>query len=166
MADNIGVRPSTTTGSVNVATDDIGGVHYPIYKQAYGSDGEAISVDLATPLPVTTVEHLTSFTEEYTADGSGNIAAVIAFSPSAGNHIDVQIINVSSDAAGGTVNMDFLTSSIIVFRAYFTKTAASASAGLHIEGATDEPVTISGTGLGAGKKVFVSISYADHAISL
>ena len=31
MADNIGVRPSTTTGSVNVATNERGGVHYPVY---------------------------------------------------------------------------------------------------------------------------------------
>lgn len=52
MADNIGVRPSTTTGSVTVATDDIDGVHYPIYKQSYGADGEQTPVSINNRLPV------------------------------------------------------------------------------------------------------------------
>ena len=53
MADNIGVRPSTTTASVNVATEeDANGVHYPIYKIAYGAAGEQILVSHAEALPV------------------------------------------------------------------------------------------------------------------
>ena len=53
MADNIGVRPSTTTGSVTVATDDVNNVHYPIYKQGYGLDGTTpVSVSQTNPLPV------------------------------------------------------------------------------------------------------------------
>jgi hypothetical protein len=51
MADNIGVRPSTTTGSVSVATDDIGGVHYPVYKNGFGPDGSYSGVTQTLPLP-------------------------------------------------------------------------------------------------------------------
>ncbi len=52
MADNVGVRPSTTTGSVSVATDEIEEVHYPIYKIAKGGDGEVTLIDADNPLPV------------------------------------------------------------------------------------------------------------------
>lgn len=51
MADNIGVRPSTTTGSVSVATDDIGGIHYPEYKTGFGPDGTYTPVTQLAPLP-------------------------------------------------------------------------------------------------------------------
>jgi len=41
MSDNIKVIGSTETNAVNVATDDIDDVHYPIYKLAIGADGTA-----------------------------------------------------------------------------------------------------------------------------
>lgn len=50
MADNIKVRPSE--GGVNVATDVVDGVHYPVYKTAVGDDGEAVLVSSQTPLPI------------------------------------------------------------------------------------------------------------------
>ena len=53
MADNVKVRPSTDNTAVNVATDDIGGVHYPEYKQGYGVDGSYTPVSAGNPLPVT-----------------------------------------------------------------------------------------------------------------
>jgi hypothetical protein len=52
MADNIKVEPSTEVGAVNVATDDVGGVHYPVYKTAFGVDGAATPVSKSEPLPV------------------------------------------------------------------------------------------------------------------
>ncbi len=51
MADNIKVRPSE--GGVNVATDVVDGVHYPIYKVATGMDGNAIPVSDEIPFPTT-----------------------------------------------------------------------------------------------------------------
>lgn len=41
MSDNIKVKPASGTSALNVATDDIGGVHYPVYKLAIGADGSA-----------------------------------------------------------------------------------------------------------------------------
>ena len=55
MADNIHVNPGTAAGKLQVATDDIGGVHFPIYKQAFGADGAQTPVSGSDPLPVLTV---------------------------------------------------------------------------------------------------------------
>ena len=52
MTDNIVVGPSRAPNAVAVATDDIGGVHYPIYKTAFGADGSVTQVNQANPLPI------------------------------------------------------------------------------------------------------------------
>jgi hypothetical protein len=52
MADNIDVKPSTEPGRVTVATDEVAGVHYPVYKMAYGPDGTATMVEIDAPMPV------------------------------------------------------------------------------------------------------------------
>lgn len=49
MSDNIKVRPSE--GGVNVATEVVDGVHYPVYKIATGVDGEAVLVSTEIPFP-------------------------------------------------------------------------------------------------------------------
>lgn len=60
-ANNVGVRPSTTTGSLNIVVDPVteNGVptHYPKYKQAFGPDGTPpTTVDNENPLPVSVVQ--------------------------------------------------------------------------------------------------------------
>lgn len=50
MSDNIKVRPSE--GGVNVVTDVVDGVHYPVYKIALGEDGTAVLVSSEVPLPI------------------------------------------------------------------------------------------------------------------
>lgn len=52
MADNIEVQPGTKNGRKAVATDEIGNVHYPIYKLSVGPLGTQIPVDEDNPLPV------------------------------------------------------------------------------------------------------------------
>lgn len=49
MGDNIKVRPSE--GGVDVATDIVDDVHYPIYKAALGDEGDAELVSSANPIP-------------------------------------------------------------------------------------------------------------------
>jgi len=44
MTDNVKVLGSTDAGAVNVATDDVDSVHYPVYKLAIGEDGKAALV--------------------------------------------------------------------------------------------------------------------------
>jgi len=56
MTDNIAVEPSGHSDRVDVATDEIGGVHYPVYKSAYGADGSITQVDGSNPMPVNLVD--------------------------------------------------------------------------------------------------------------
>jgi hypothetical protein len=53
MADNINVTPSADGSAVAVATDDVSGVHYPVYKPAFGADGTVTLVSGGSPMPVT-----------------------------------------------------------------------------------------------------------------
>lgn len=50
MADNYETNPAS--GGLQFASDDIGGVHYPIAKLAFGSLDTATLIDSANPLPV------------------------------------------------------------------------------------------------------------------
>ena len=50
MADNVTVRPSE--GGIQVATDEVDGVHVPIYKLATGVDGVANVLSSSTPLTI------------------------------------------------------------------------------------------------------------------
>ena len=53
MTDNIKVEGSKSGKAVNVATDEVSNVHYPVYKMAIGADGEAVLVGDDNPLHVT-----------------------------------------------------------------------------------------------------------------
>ena len=53
MVDNVKVCDNSDPGAPLVATEDIGGVHYPVYKVAHGPNGTATLVDDITPLPAT-----------------------------------------------------------------------------------------------------------------
>jgi hypothetical protein len=52
MADNITALANTGSGTDILATDEIGGVHYPRSKVVFGVDGVATDVSAAAPLPV------------------------------------------------------------------------------------------------------------------
>jgi hypothetical protein len=69
MVDNIYVKPSADVKRVSVATDLVNGVHYPVYKQAFGLSGEVPKpVSSFNPLPITIVgSESTQFGEVKTA---------------------------------------------------------------------------------------------------
>jgi len=113
-------------------------------------------------LSVNTAEHLTTFTQEYTADGSGNVAEAVIVAGIAGKHFGVQSVFIATDGASGSMAIDFATSTLKIMRTYPTKNTQSVGASTHIEGATAEGISLTITGIGAGKKVFVSISYMIH----
>lgn len=96
MADNIAITAGSGT---NMATDDIGGVHYPRAKMTWGPDGTANDTDVATgkPLPI----QLRSST--------GNAVTVTDAAPSASDyglvviqHPDGQNANGRASAANST----------------------------------------------------------------
>ena len=181
MADNINVTPSVESGAVAVATDEVGGTHYPMYKLAYGVDGTAALITDAKPFPVvlrgsdgvliTTehgalsvdgTEHLTTTTIEYTADGSGNVAAVAVITPVSGKYLGVYNVCMNTNASGGTISLDYVTSSIVVARVYPSKRTAFPGCPTHLEGAVDEALTFEVVGAASGDKFFVSINHLDH----
>lgn len=51
MVDN-----TTSAAGPTLATDDIGGVHYPRVKLAWGADGSAVDASAAAPLPVRAID--------------------------------------------------------------------------------------------------------------
>ena len=107
-------------------------------------------------------EHHSTFNEEYTADGSGNIAAAGIITPTSGNHLGIHGFQITSDGASGVVALDFLTSTEKVARAYLSKESALATGDDHTEGAEDEDLSLTVTGIGSGKKVFIKIFYVEH----
>lgn len=52
MTDNINVKPGKGGTAVPVATDNVDGIHFPVYKLAIGGDGEAVLIDTDNPLYV------------------------------------------------------------------------------------------------------------------
>ncbi|MCK5236083.1 MAG: hypothetical protein KAR06_03775 [Deltaproteobacteria bacterium] len=50
--DNINVKPGKGGTAVPVKTDVVDGVHVPIYKTAYGADGELTIVDDDNAMPM------------------------------------------------------------------------------------------------------------------
>lgn len=101
MADNVAVRPSTDTSKIDVATDEISSVHYPIYKTAYGADGSVTQVDAANPLPVNVADTITKNgkTSLYTVAGiSDTQTAHISLSTSS-TLIAYMLIDISNTSA-------------------------------------------------------------------
>lgn len=131
---------------------------------AQNQEGERpLIVTKKYPLPVTPLEHLTTFTEEYTADAGGDIAPTIIVTPLVpGGSLGIHSVYVSSDGSSGTISLDFLTSSKKIIRAYISKESRARGVDAHIEGASDESVTFQASGIGNASKAFVIISYVDH----
>jgi len=62
--DNVRIKPTEKGETAWVATDVVGGVHYPVYKLAYGQDGDAALLSHSSKLPVS---------DSYTVDVLGQI---------------------------------------------------------------------------------------------
>jgi hypothetical protein len=51
-SDNVTVNPGENENAISVATDEIDGVHYPVYKMSYGGLGVQTPVSSSNPLPI------------------------------------------------------------------------------------------------------------------
>jgi len=80
MADNLTALANTGTGTDVLATDEIGGVHYPRSKMVWGADGVATDVSAADPMPVTAaaLPLPTGAATETTAEAARVLIAAIA----------------------------------------------------------------------------------------
>jgi len=128
------------------------------------SDGYPVKVTSDGALVVCPEEHHASFTEEYTADASGNVAAVTIITPSSGLKLSVHAFNVLTDGTSGTISLDFLASGKKILRMYPSKTAQANTTLTHVFGAVDEVITFTAAGIGSGSKVFVSVQYINEIV--
>lgn len=71
MSDNVFVKPVPGTTSVSVATDDIAGTHYPIYKISFGALGSQTPVDSDNPLPIAQISTVQSVSQQLQLDDIG-----------------------------------------------------------------------------------------------
>lgn len=99
MADNITALANTGTGTDILATDEIGGVHYPRSKVGFGSDGSYIDVSAANPFPVQISRLL--FTSSAVNSSSAQLAAAATFTGTwedIFSQPDAQVLSVSDQA--------------------------------------------------------------------
>jgi len=78
MADNVSVNASS--GTANIATDDVGGVQFQNVKIDIGGNGLSVPLSSSNPLPVTTSTVNTSITNGRTVTVSANVAVALASS--------------------------------------------------------------------------------------
>lgn len=119
MADNLTLNPGA--GGSDLATDDIGGVHFQRVKITWGADGTANDAAAANPLPVVqtgtlnvgTVTAVTAISNALPA-GTNNIGDVDVLSIAAGdNNIgNVDIVTVPTDPFGANADAASATGSI------------------------------------------------------
>jgi len=135
--------------TTNIKMVDENGVAYGVKKS-----GDAMST--------CPEEHHTSYSEEYTADAGGDITATTVITPSSGLKLSIHVFQIQTDGSSGVVNLDFVTSSIKVGRLYASKNTSFEVSQDHSEGAVDEVLTISASGIGNSSKVFLKIQYIEE----
>ena len=94
----------------------------------------------------------------FTADYSGAQAGVIILTPSSGKSLEIHNVFVSTDTTTTDVTLEFATSGITIFKLYTTNFTAVTSQILHIDGAVDEPITLT-----CGADTFISITYHEES---
>lgn len=99
MADGILITPGTTT---TVATDDIGGTHYQIFKQAFGALDTATLVSATSGLPIQGSQTAVS-TTNWTSATSGNTANSIS---TVGMNTITVAMNNTSTMTGGVLTFE------------------------------------------------------------
>jgi hypothetical protein len=78
VADNVTINASS--GTANVASDDVGGVQFQNVKIDIGGNGLSVPLSSSNPLPVTTSTVNTSITNGRTVTVSANVAVALASS--------------------------------------------------------------------------------------
>ena len=102
------------------------------------------------------LEFLNTFTKLYSANQT-NLAII---TPGSGRKLCIHTVVISTEANTGEVRLDFASSGKVVARCYATRFQHSCSINLHIEGAVDEPLTLTST-TGAND-LHIAVSYVEE----
>ena len=102
------------------------------------------------------------FNKEYTTDSMGDLGPMNIIVPFSGKRLSIHEILITTKANSGTINLDFSESNEEVTRFYPEKTTSFSSVKDNTMGNIDEPLILSGEGLGNGQKVYLKIQYLER----
>ena len=94
-------------------------------------------------------------------DTSSETSPKTVLTPSSGKKIDLRGLYLSTDSTNGTIEATFPTSNILIGKLYCSVRTRVTLQPIHLQGATDESIQISWTGLSTGAKIFYAIRYKE-----
>lgn len=108
-----------------------------------------------TSLLVSRAHGKNSFSEEYSTSQTNTMI----ITPASGKKLDIVSVMIDINGNTGTVSLDFATSLKKVMRVYVAKTQHTVSGDLHIDGATNEVLTLNTTT--GDVEVFIIVNYRE-----
>lgn len=94
-------------------------------------------------------------------DTSSETSPVTVLTPSSGKRLDTRSVYLSTDSTSGEVEAWFPTSGILLGKIYCARWTMVTLHEIHFQGAADEGIQISWSGLSSGAKIFWAIRYKE-----
>ena len=86
---------------------------------------------------------------------------VTVLTPSSGKKLDTRSVYIATDSDSGEIEAKFPSSNILLGKIYCAKQTKVTLQEIHFQGAADESIQISWTGLTTGAKIFWCIRYKE-----
>ena len=94
-------------------------------------------------------------------DTASETSPVTVLTPSSGKKLDTRSVYISTDSTSGEIEARFPTSDILLGKIYCSVHTMVTLQQIHFQGATDEGIQISWSGLSTGAKIFWCIRYKE-----
>ena len=94
-------------------------------------------------------------------DTASETSPVTVLTPSSGKKLDTRSVYISTDSTSGEIEARFPTSDILLGKIYCSVQRAVTLSPIRFQGATDESIQISWSGLSADAKIFWCIRYKE-----
>jgi len=94
-------------------------------------------------------------------DTGSETSPVTVLTPSSGKKLDTRSVYLSTDSTSGEIEAWFPTSNILLGKLYCAKQTMVTLHEIHFQGATNESIQISWSGLSTGAKIFWAIRYKE-----
>ena len=94
-------------------------------------------------------------------DTASETSPVTVLTPSSGKKLDTRSVYISTDSSSGEIEVWFPTSGILLGKIYCSVHTMVTLQQIHFQGATDEGIQISWSGLSTGAKIFWCIRYKE-----
>ena len=94
-------------------------------------------------------------------DTSTETSPVTILTPTSGKKIDTRSVYISTDSSAGEIEVKFPTSDILVGKLYCAVHTMVTLSPIRFQGATNESLQISWSGLSSGAKIFWCVRYKE-----